>query len=99
MRFFTRITFICNLCFLAAVILRAIETSRREGGNFNGVIGFQPLESSIIILGYGAILINVVFVLMCIVLFLMRRPNPSVRWIVWFNIISLPLQVYFHFFY
>jgi len=81
------------------VILRAIELSKRSAGNLNGAISFQPLESTIIILGYGAILLNLVFILIALTIFLFKKPNTMPRWIVWFNVILLPFQVYFHFFY
>ena len=98
MRFFSRFVLICNACFIIAVILWWIEKSRRLQGNFNGLIKFQPLEATLIILGYGAIFVNVFFVLMSLYWFITKR-NPGIpRWIIYFNICIFPAQVYYFFF-
>lgn len=98
MRFFSKIVFLCNVCFIIAVILRAVEMAKRAKGNFNGAIPFQPLESTLVILGYGAIFINAVFFLLSIYRAIAGKLNIDPKWIVWFNIILFPVQVYFHFF-
>lgn len=98
MRFFSRIVLICNICFIIAAILWWIESNRRTRGNYDGVIRFQPLESTLVILGYGAILVNFVFVVFSLVLMLRKKINVVPRWIVIFNLLMFPLQVYYHFF-
>ena len=98
MRFFSKITFICNACFLVAIILRWVEINRRATGNFNGAIKFQPLEASVVILGYGAIFINVIFLVFCMISLLRKRIGLMPRWIVLTNALIFPLQVYFFFF-
>jgi len=98
MRFFSRIVFVCNCCFIIAVIMWYIESARRVQGNFNGVIQFQPLEATLIILGYGAIIINALFVLFCIYWIAVKKLNMIPRWIVLFNLLIFPLQVFYHFF-
>lgn len=99
MRFFTRVVAICNICFILAVILRAIELSKRAVGNTNGAIPFQPLESTIVILGYGAILVNFLYLPFVLLSWRKQRLNQLPRWIVLFNLLMLPVQIYFHFFY
>lgn len=98
MRIFSKLVFICNLCFLAAAILRLVEIQQRAQGNLNGAIPYQPLEATLVILGYGAIFINVIFFVLAAVFF--RRPfvqavSPKTRW---FNLLIFPLQVYYFFF-
>ena len=66
MKFFSKFVFICNACFLIAVVLRFVEfgVSSVISNNTNA-IKFQPLESTIVVLGYGAILVNFIFLLFC----------------------------------
>ena len=98
MRLFARVVFICNCCFIIAVILRLVEQAKRAKGNFNGAIPFQPLESTLVILGYGAIFINIVFVFISLYLLLRKRLHSLPRWLVLFNLAIFPLQVYYFFF-
>lgn len=98
MRFFSRIVFICNCCFIISVILRFVELQQRAKNNYDGAIPFQPLESTLVILGYGAIYINVVFLLISIYRFLLKRNIPSPRWITIFNLCMFPLQLYYFIF-
>lgn len=97
MRFFARFTFICNVCFIIAVILRAVELSRKTTGNFSGAIKFQPLEATLVILGYGAIFVNFVFLLLLVYLGISRKLNSLPAWIWVFNLLIFPFQFYFFF--
>jgi len=97
MRLFSRIVFICNICFILAVILRFVEMSMRAKGNFNGAIKFQPLESTLVILGYGAVFLNFFFILMLIFRLINKKPTFP-RWLVFFNVMMFPLQLYYFFY-
>ena len=97
MRFYSRIVFICNICFIIAVIMWWIEKSRRTHGNYDGLIKFQPLEATFVILGYSAILLNLVFVFLCLYWLATKKIKLIPRWIVLFNLLMFPLQVYYHF--
>lgn len=99
MRIFSKIVALCNVCFIIAVILRAVELAKRAKGNHEGAIPFQPLESTIVILGYGAIFINIIFLLFSIYWLIRKKIKLIPRWIVIFNLLVLPAQVYFFFFY
>jgi hypothetical protein len=98
MRFFARVTFICNLCFLAAVVLRFVENHNKTSNDINLALKFQPLESTIVVLGYGAIIINIFFAFCSLYWFVSKKINFIPRWIVLFNLVLLPLQVYYFFF-
>jgi len=86
MKFFSKFVFICNICFLISVVLRFVEygTSSANSNSVNA-IKFQPLESTIVVLGYGAILVNFIFLLFCAFtgIFKMTIQVPS-----WMKIIS-----------
>jgi hypothetical protein len=73
MRFFSKIVFCCNLCFVAAGILRWVENMNKAKGVFTGAIKLQPLESTIVVLGYGAILINFIFNLFVLLLLFSKK--------------------------
>ncbi|MBS1743866.1 MAG: hypothetical protein JST81_12600 [Bacteroidetes bacterium] len=98
MRFFSRVTFICNCCFLIAVVLRWVELGKRSAGNGDAAIKFQPLEATLVILGYGAIFLNLIFVLFAVYGLLFKKIQSVPGWIVWSNLLIFPLQVYFFFF-
>lgn len=98
MRFFSRVVCICNICFILAVILRWVELSKRAKGNFDGAIGFQPLEATLVILGYGAIFLNVIYLFFSLYWFFSGKIKLIPRWIVLFNVLIFPFQVYFFFF-
>ena len=98
MRFFSKLVAICNICFILAVILRLVEISMRKAGNYDGALKYQPLEATVVVLGYGAIFLNVIFVLFSFYWLLTKKIQLISRWIVLFNIILFPLQVYFFFF-
>lgn len=99
MRIFSKIVALCNICFIIAVILRAVELAKRAKGNHDGAIPFQPLESTIVILGYGAIFINIIFLLFSIYWLIRKKIKLIPRWIVIFNLLVFPAQIYFFFFY
>jgi hypothetical protein len=98
LRFFSKIVFICNLCFIAAVILREVENANKKKGNFDGAIKLQPLESTVVILGYGAIIINVILNLVILAMVLLKKNQPLPKWLIWFNFLILLVQVYYFFF-
>ncbi len=98
MKFFSRIVFICNSCFIIAVILRLYENAHKKDGNFNGAIQIQPLESTLVVLGYGAIFINLVFNLIVLVFFVAKAKQPVAKWLIWTNFLLLVLQLYYFLF-
>jgi hypothetical protein len=98
MKFFSKFVFICNLCFVASVILRFVENAKKKTGNFDGQILLKPLESTLVVLGYGAIFINLFFVAACIYLFAAKKIEQIPKWIVIINLLFFPIQVYYFFF-
>ena len=100
MRFFSRVTLICNLCFIASVIFRLIDIAKKARVNThtNGEVKLDPIVSSIVVLGWIAIFINIVFVCLFLARFATKKMNNIPRWIVYTNIILLPMQIYYYFF-
>ncbi|MFT3680800.1 MAG: hypothetical protein QM791_11045 [Ferruginibacter sp.] len=100
MRFFSKIVFICNLCFLASVILRWVEIINKKHEGYTGdAIQLQPLKSTIVILGYGAIFINIIFNGIILALLLAKKELPVPKWLIWLNFLFLIAQVYYFFFF
>ena len=95
MRFYSRFVFICNVCFILAAILRLVEISRKIKGNFSGAIGFQPIESTLVILGYSAVFFNALYVLLIFISFIQRKNYKLPRWLLWFNCMMFPVEVYY----
>lgn len=98
MRFFSKVVFICNCCFVVAVILRLVENAKKLKSNADNAIIFQPLESTLVILGYGAIFINFIFNIMVLCLFLLKREQLVTKWLIWTNFLLLLAQVYYFLF-
>lgn len=80
------------------MILRLYENAHKIDGNFNGAIKIRPLESMLVILGYGAIFINLIFNIFLLVLFVSKKMQPVTKWVIWTNFIFLIIQVYYFLF-
>jgi hypothetical protein len=113
MRFFSKITFVCNCCFVAAVILRWVENANKQKADFSGAIKLQPLESTLVVLGYGAIFVNLLFLITHLfVKFYTRKPVALQQqsaiavtvkkvipaWLIWTNFLFFIAQIYYFFF-
>jgi hypothetical protein len=97
MRFFSKLVFICNICFLLSFVLRMVESSRRVSDNYDMVL-YQPLEGTIAVLGLlVAIILNAVFILFCAYWVLTKKIKTIPLWIVLFNIMVFPFEIYFLF--
>jgi hypothetical protein len=95
MRFFSKLVVICNVCFIIAVILRIIENLNKKDVAFNGYIKLDPLESTFVVLGYGAIILNIIFNSILLILFISKRKSNIPGWIVGFNFILLFIQLFY----
>lgn len=98
MRFFARLVFLCNICFIGSVILRFVEIRNSVKGNANLALKFQPLESMFVILGYGAIFLNLFFIILCLLWFATKKIKFLPRFIVMFNLVMFPIQIYYFFY-
>ncbi|WP_462250231.1 hypothetical protein [Ferruginibacter sp.] len=97
MRFFAKIVFICNLCFVASVILRFVEKKYAAKGITDHAIPLPFLEGTIAVLGELAMIINIFFCVIALILILMKKIKQIPLWIVIFNFIILLAQVYWFF--
>jgi hypothetical protein len=98
MRLFSKIVFVCNLCFVASVILRFAENAQKKKGHFDGQILLNPLESTLVVLGYGAIFVSLLFLLASIYWLITKQIKQIPKWIVITNLVFFPIQIYYFFF-
>ena len=98
MRLFSKIVFICNVCFVLAVIMRLVENAKKKSGDFNGQILLKPLESTLVVLGYGAIFLSLLFLLAGIYWISTKQIKQIPKWVVITNFVFFPIQVYYFFF-
>ena|ERR1700744_640492 len=90
MRFFSRLTVIFNICFIVAVTLRLVENAGKKNMAFTGLVKTNPVESTFVISGYGAIQINILFNFILLIFLIIKRRLPDIpAWIIWFNFIFL----------
>ncbi len=97
MRIFSKIVFLCNVCFLITAILRLINMSSDKKDAGEALI-FQPLVSTLVILGYGAIILNIVFNIIGLIFFLLKKPQLVAQWLIWVNFLFLLVQICYFFF-
>ncbi|MBL0056621.1 MAG: hypothetical protein IPP31_10630 [Chitinophagaceae bacterium] len=100
MRFFSKLTVLCNICFLFAVLFWYLEMSKRDpGGRADQLIPLPWLEGTLVILGYGAIIVNLLFLLVCFIYGAFKVKMNFPKWMLIFNIVLFGCQVYFHFYF
>lgn len=97
MRFFSKITVFCNACFLVSVVFWYLEMHNQNMPNTGLVLPLPWLEGTLVILGYGAIIVNALFLLLYFIFFSFKIDCKIPRWIIIFNLVIFCCQVYFHF--
>lgn len=95
MRFFSKITFLCNLCFLIFVVMNELEKNPETLGSRDAIIPLPAVEGTLAILGLASVLINIVFSLTCLVFVIVKKPVPVAKWLVRINILFLILQFFY----
>ena len=98
MRFFSKLTVLCNCCFLVAVVMWYLEFHKKHVGINDKIIQLSWLENSLVTLGYGAIIVNVLFLLIYFIFAVFEVQKKVAKWMIVFNIIVFFGQVYFFFF-
>jgi len=99
MRFFSKLALLCNICFLLSVVFWYIEMHKQQSGNTDKIIPLPWLEGTLVIIGYGAIIVNLLFLLVWFIFTSLKVESKIPKWIIIFNVVLFCAQVYFHFFY
>jgi hypothetical protein len=98
MRLFSKIAFLFNVSFLVTVVFWYIEKhSQHEGGTAMQIMPLSWYKSTLVTLGYTAIIVNALFLLLAFIFYSFKANIKIPRWIIIFNIIVFCGQVYFHF--
>lgn len=98
MRFFAKLVMICNGCFLATIVLSMMEQAQKKQGHFDGLIQLKPLQSTLVVLGYSAILINLLYLLLVLAGTLFGKSSWREGWLPKLNLLFFLGQVYYFFF-
>lgn len=98
MRFFSKIVFLCNLCFIISIPLRMWEQAAPKTATGSEAIYLQPLISTVAVLGVLAIILNLIFLLSFFYRYKWHHMAGIARFILIFNLLVLPFQVYYFFF-
>ncbi len=99
MRLFSKIAFLCNICFIVAAMLRLVELGMRSNGNNNAIIPLPFIEGTIVILGlFISVFLNIFFLISVLFLKISKQPVLFSKFLLWFNIILLPVQIFYFFF-
>ena len=97
MRFFSKITVFFNASFLLYVFFWYMEKHNTHEGNATQLLPLPWLEGTFVILGYTAIVVNTLFLLLTFIFYSFKTDIKIPRWIIIFNIIIFCCQIYFHF--
>lgn len=96
MRFFARLVAICNVCFIITVVMRYIEMNTANNSG-ETVTRLPFVQNTLVVLGYSAIVLNFIFLLLTVYLLLAKRINRVPRSLLIFNLIVFACQIIFHF--
>ncbi len=97
MRFFSKITCICNICFLITIPLRMMDMAHKQTGNLNGVTKLPMWEETIVVLGYSALFVNLFFFFSVSYWIFNGKIKLLPKWIVLFNLVLFPIQLIYFF--
>lgn len=98
MRVLSKIAFLCNICFLISVIFRFIELGKKSAGDHSHVIPLPYVEGILILLGYGAVFLNFIFMILLSIRTIMRKPVLP-RWLTLANVFFFIIQLYYYLIY
>ena len=97
MRFFSKVIFVCNICFVLSIILRFVERHSAAKGGTDQAIPLPFVEGALAVLGQLAIVFNLIFCITVLILFLFRKMQQIRGWIVIANLVFLIIQVFYYF--
>src|SRR6188472_3316447 len=96
--FFSRFTFICNICFLLFVIFSKLEATKDATGTPGTLVSLPFLKDLIVILGFSAIVINLVMCIIYVIIFAVKKIVVLPVWVSIVNVCFLIFEFYYFFF-
>jgi len=97
MRFFSKLVFICNLCFIVSVIMHFVEAGHNGKAVTDAAVPLQFVEGTIAVLGLVSLLVNIIFFIAFAGMATVKKAKQIPLWIVIFNFIALLGEVYWYF--
>jgi hypothetical protein len=94
MKFFSKITFICNLGFLVFIVLRFIDFTDKKPSTDNGILPLSFVTGNLVILGQFAIFLNIIFCVFIGVLFFLKKTPVVALWLLIVNFLFLLIELY-----
>ncbi|MBX2888068.1 MAG: hypothetical protein KF829_05400 [Ferruginibacter sp.] len=93
MKMFARIAVLCNLAFVLSVIMRFLESKNYHPDN---IIPYTNIRNTIIIMGYGAIVVNFLFFSSLLFLLMVRKKlNLPLFYMVCNGVVFISQVIYF----
>ncbi len=97
MRFFSKFVTICNICFVIVVILHFMEYRKNLQANNNSITSLTWIENVLVILGYGAFFINIIFLAASFIFFIIKKENAVPKWMLLFTMLIFSFQLLYFF--
>ncbi len=98
MRIFSKIVFICNICFIVAAVIRLIDIGLKKNGSSEALIPLPFVVATIAVLGtFVSFILNVVFAGVFAVKKFSKKIIEINTFIVYFNLIMLPIEIWYFF--
>jgi hypothetical protein len=94
MRFFSKITFICNLCLLLAAVMHYFKHYINEAA-FPQPLNF--FKGTVVILAEFGWILNFIFTILVAVYLLMKKKTGVPKWLILFNACMLLFAIYYFF--
>jgi len=96
--FFSKFTFICNISFLLFILFQKIEAKKIvSSGSQDSIVAIPFFKNLIIVLGFSAIVINLIMCMVYLVAVLSKRSFLLPKWLAAINFVFLIIQFYFFF--
>ena len=96
--FFSRLTIICNFCFLLFIFLGKFEARKQIPQSTDKVVPVPFFKDIIITLGVSAIIINMLMCIVYSVIVIIGRQHLIPKWLAIVNFLFLILQFLYFFF-
>jgi hypothetical protein len=98
MRTFSKIVFICNVCFIIAAIFRIIEMFAKKNGNSEALIPLPFLVATVVLLGtIVSFIFDLIFITVVAIQKALKRPLEIPAYILYFNLLMLPVEIWYFF--
>ncbi len=79
------------------VVMRYIEMGRKVTAGSDAVIKLPYVQNTLILLGWAAIFLNIIFLITSVFLLIAHKANKVPRWILLTNAVIFLWQIAYHF--